>query len=225
MHIKRNIKKTVAAFVCVVLAAAILGCGQLQEIDASRYVQIWLDCVFLNDTTASVKNQAERYEEQMQDITANFLANYSEDYEITQELENDFREIFKELFAKARYTVGDARRREDGSYVVNVTCEQVQFYDAYEAEYKKAVVDLYKQWKQVPASAPSSEEDANKYVMGLLRDSMKTGLSHIEYAAPVEITVTVEPDGKSYKISDADVYLIEKELFDIFDMSKAVSNY
>ncbi|MCM1185443.1 MAG: hypothetical protein NC251_00340 [Lachnoclostridium sp.] len=220
MDIKNRIKKVAAVSACVIAAVFFSGCGTPPEIDASAYVKIWLDCVFMNETPAGIKDQTAAYEKQINSITSSFLANYSENYEITPELEEDFREIFKELYAKAKYTVGDFRKREDGSYVVAVTCEQAQFYKAYEGEYKKACVDLYKNWTQFPASAPSSEADAQKYVMGMLRDSMKKGMSHIEYEEPVEISVTVEPKGGQYQISDGDVYLIFMRLFDIFDITK-----
>lgn len=228
MCTKMNIKKMAVLFACVMLAAMLSGCGIRPEIDASAYVRVWLDCVLKNDPTSAegsgfriTKEKCNaNYEEEINDLTEIFLSNYSEDYEITEELEAEFREIFKELLAKAKYTVGDAREREDGSYVVTVTCEQAQFQKSYEEEYKKACVDLYKYWKQFPASAPTSEEDVSKHVMGLLRDGMKRGLSNITYAAPVEITVTVVPDGKQYKISESDTYKITTELFDIFDISK-----
>lgn len=226
MYTKTNKKRMAALFACIMLAAILSGCGQRQKIDASVYVQVWLDCVLKNDTTAAeesgytVTKGNAAYEEEINALTELFLSNYSSDYEITEELEAEFREIFKELLAKAKYTVGDAREREDGSYVVTVTCEQAQFQKSYEEEYKRACVDLYKQWVQFPASAPASEEDASKYVMGLLRDGMKRGLSNITYAAPVEITVTVVPDGRQYKISESDTYKITMELFDIFDISK-----
>lgn len=208
-----------AALLCIMCAGIFSGCGMRQEIDASAYVKAWLDCAFKNDTTAAQGENNAIYEEEINDITDSFLAAYRSEYEVTEEIEADFRELFKELLAKAKYTVGDARLREDGSYVVTVMCEQMQLRDSFETEYNRALIELYKKWKQFPASAPASQEDADKYVMGLLRDGMRNGLADVTYGEPVEIQITLEPDGRRYQPRESDVYRLTMELFDIFNLS------
>lgn len=120
MRKKGKLFTVIFTFLFLLLSAA--GCGK--EFDASGYLKAVLDNSYKHDPTAFLEQKIGSEEEAEQlfqeGIDANIAA-LTESASVSQEQEQNFRAIFEQIYAQADYTVGEAQKQEDDSYVVTVT--------------------------------------------------------------------------------------------------------
>lgn len=189
--------------------------ADIYDFDAPAYLQAMLDISYKNDSRLllqfadiSADDASVLYEMRIDAEVEDFLAVTAEN--ISEELENDFRELIKEMLLKARYTVGDAKRQEDGSYIVTVTYEQMKVFEPMTEDFAAKLAD----WLDNPALIPDSDEEMVEQLLIMERDSLQKVLMDVEYKEPEEMTITLIPHGESYMMNINDSLILEKNLFD-----------
>lgn len=214
----KNVKKIALALVCVMLVGMLSGCGL--GFDVAAYLKANLDNLYKNDSTDLVKmkigtaEEAETVYKQGIDAEVDgFLKIMS--ISASEELEQEFHEIFEEIFSKVKYTVDKAEKQDDGSYVVTITCEQMQFFGPMTEKYIETVESL----QEDVAFLSLSESEQMEKVNEELKEIMKSILADVEYAEPVEATVTIERGEKGYLPRQSDLSNLEMELLDIYQFS------
>lgn len=189
--------------VCVMMVGMITGCGL--GFDASKYVQGQLDNSYKNDSTLIVeqkvatKEEAQKvYEDGIDTVVNNFFLGIS----VSDDVKDRYGKIFEDMFAKADYTVKDAEKQSDGSYVVNVEYKKMKIFGP--------TMDAIKaQADQIDVSSMDSYFNYMADVMeGLLSDGC-------EYEDAQTVTVKVQISNKQYTINTTDLSNLTNNLFDV----------
>lgn len=202
--------------VAVMALGMLTGCGT--KFDASAYVKALLDNSYKNDPTGIVEQKMGTEEE------ANALYEEGLDTEmnsltsgitISDELKAEYRSVFAEMFAKAKYTVGEAEKQEDGSYEVTVKYQTMKVFEPAMTAYMEGLTDLQNQWsEEVP-----SDDEMYEAIYTLLKDCIKDELPDAEYEEEASMTVRVEISNNTYSPNQEDLLNLELSLFDMDAMN------
>lgn len=194
---------------CLMLTA----CGS--KFDASAYLQAMLDLSYKNNSEAYVEmglgtaeNAAAVYESGIDSE----MSYFDEKFTLSDEQESDFRELFKELYQKADYTVGNAEKQEDGSYIVQVSYRKLLVFENAMALYYESIEALPEQWESLE-DTPTDEEMLSD-MADALRDALRTGIENAGYGDEETLTVTIELVDNMYTPNSDDVTALELALFD-----------
>lgn len=201
--------KPISLFLSLVLLLSLLsGCGKEEEFDASSYVQLGLDAIYLG----KAEPYAEILNESPETILKNYEAGINAEVDtfiqffsirsMTDEMRAEVAVFYKELYSHARYEVKDAQKREDGVYAVEVTVSPIRlfpliteelkvFFDAFNEDTKNGVYDDL-----------TEEEFETKYAQGILELSTQY-LDKIQYASTETVLLTVSQNQKhSYQLDN-----------------------
>lgn len=209
----KHVKKIALALVGVMLAGILSGCGA--KFDAAAYLQATLDNSYKNESSGLVKMKlctaeeaAAIYEDGMNIETKSFLQGLG--LSVSEAQEEEFLATIKDIFSKTKYTVGDVEKKDDGSYVVKVTCEKMIIFAPMQAECAAAVLNL-----QGDASfAALSQDQQTEKLVELIKDSMKAAAGAATYEEPAEFTVRIELQNKLYAPNKNDLISLEMALID-----------
>ncbi|MCI8774297.1 MAG: hypothetical protein HFI50_10305 [Lachnospiraceae bacterium] len=198
------------------------GCGN--SFDAAAYAKALLDNSYKNDSTQFVsmkigtaEEAADLYE---QGITANVDAIVSSaGGSITQEQAESFREVLEDIYGGAKYTVGEAEKQDDGSFVVTITYEQMNVFEPAMNAYMEEVNSMIEEWtaaayagEDVPSDAEMSEQIIMAY-----RDCFVDALANVTYDEPATATLRIELVDKVWTPNEDDVMNLEMVFFDMED--------
>ncbi|MCM1185444.1 MAG: hypothetical protein NC251_00335 [Lachnoclostridium sp.] len=196
----------------------------LYDFDAAMYVQGLLDNSYKNDSalfceaTGFSKNEAAViYELGVTGEMSDFAAVIDSD--ISEELYHEFWELMKELLSRVKYTVGDAKRQEDGTYTVQVTYEQMKLFEPMIADAAQKFNQKMLEWQTVPAQFPDSEDAVTEQMLIIERDCIREILLHPEYKEPETMTVTLVPEGEYYVMKQEDQLKLQNNFFDFETLS------
>lgn len=209
----KKVKRMALALVCVLLVGVLCGCGA--KFDASGYLGALLDNSYKGDSKAFVDTkigtaeEAAKIYEQGIDAEMGALGVTG----ISAELEGELREVFKDMLGKVKYTVGEAEKQSDKSYVVTVTYEQMKIFGPTVEQYMANITEMAAAWTSDPASAPS-EADMMEAIAAELKDCLKENLANVEYAEPATTTVRIELTDNVYSPNTADIQKLEELFFD-----------
>lgn len=210
LRMKTKIK---AVIICTVLCSLLTACGA--KLDAKAYLQAMLDLSYKGDSTAYVEmklgtaDEASALFERGIDSEMSF---FKEKLNMSEELEADFRSLFKEIYGKARYTVGEAKKQEDNSYVVEITYERMKVFEPALTSYNERIASLPGTWAEMEV-APTQEEMLEDMTK-ILRDALRESIENAAYDAPQTLTIKVELIENVYTPNSQDVISLEKALFD-----------
>lgn len=214
----KRMKKVALLLVAVMLVSVLGGCGN--SFDASAYMKAVLDNSYKNDSADFVKmkvgtkEEAEKvYEEgidkEMEAMTAQV--------EMSDELKAEFREVIKSILKEVKYTVGDAEKQDDGSYVVTIKYQQMIVF-ATAAETLKEQSDAYvtemTEKAQNGEDIPS-EDEMNQEIFTMLKDALKGAMENVTYGEEQTTTVKIELVNKVYTPNEEDVFNLESALVDV----------
>lgn len=210
----KKVKKIALALVCVLLVGALCGCGA--KFDASGYLGALLDNSYKGDSKAFVDTKigtaeeaAKLYEEGIDTEMSGLLAGES----LSSELEDEFREVLKDMLSKVKYTVGEAEKQSDNSYVVTVTYEQMKIFEPTMEQYTAEMTEMMTEWAADPESAPS-EAEMTEAIYAALKDCLKENLVNVEYAEPATTTVRIELSDNVYAPNQSDIQNLETLFLD-----------
>ena len=198
------------------LGMLLTGCGA--QFDASAYVQALLDNSYKNDPSGIVEQEMGTEEEanalyeegldtEMESLTSGIT--------ISDELKAEYRAVFADMFAKAKYTVGESEKLEDGSYEVTVKYETMKIFEPAMTTYEESLAQLQEEWS---VNVPSDEE-MYEQIYGLLKDCISEELPNAEYGAEESMIVRVEIVDNMYSPNQEDLLNLELALFDMDAMN------
>lgn len=207
---KRKIR---AIVVCVVLCSMLAACGK--KLDASGYLQAMLDLSYKGDSAAYVEmglGTAEEADSLFERGIDSEMSFFKEKLNMSEELEADFRNLFKEIYGKAKYTVGEAKKQKDGSYVVEITYERLKVFEPALTSYNEKIASLPETWAALE-TAPTQEEMLED-MTEILRDALRESIEGAAYEAQETLTIRIELIDNVYTPNSQDVISLEKALFD-----------
>ena len=207
--------KTVAVMPMAVLALGLFGgCGI--SFDASAYIKALLDNSYKNDSAefvaqkvGSAEEASTLYEQGIESELTALLAGNT----VSDELKDEYRQVLKDIFKAVKYTVGDAEKQDDGSYIVTVNYEQMQIFGAAMDSYMTKVEDMTNEWTQ--AEELPSDEEMYEQIYATLKDCLKDALSNATYADEASATIRVEIVDNAYTPNDDDIANLESVMFDL----------
>lgn len=213
MRMKRL--KTVAVMLMAVLALGLFGgCGI--SFDASAYIKALLDNSYKNDSAefvaqkvGSAEEASTLYEQGIESELTALLAGNT----VSDELKDEYRQVLKDIFKAVKYTVGDAEKQDDGSYIVTVNYEQMQIFGAAMDSYMTKVEDMTNEWTQ--AEEIPSDEEMYEQIYATLKDCLKDALSNATYADEASATIRVEIVDNTYTPNADDIANLESVMFDL----------
>lgn len=211
-------KKIAAMLVCVMTVGLLGGCGN--SFDASAYLKAVLDNSYKNDSTGFVElevgtaeESAEVYQEGLDTLVDAYLYGVN----VTDEQEAAFEEVFADILAGAKYTVGEAEKQDDGSYIVTVTCEQMNIYGPSADIFEAAQTELMTEWTEAAAAGeemPSNEEITSQCI-DLLKDSLVDAYANATYNEATTATVKIEIVDDMWTPDEEDVAALGAMLYDV----------
>ena len=214
----KNMKKLVVMLVCVMAIGLLGGCGK--SFDASAYTKALLDNSYKNDPSGIVdmkigtaEEAAALYEEGLD----NEMEAMGASSDFTEEQVAAYREVIADILAGAKYTVGEAEKQDDGSYVVTVTYEQMNIFEPAMEAYMAEVTEMTTVWTEAVLAgeeAPTEEEMYNEIIVAL-KDCLAETLTTVTYDEPATATVRIELVDKKYQPNEADIANLESVFFDI----------
>lgn len=212
-------KKLSIVLACLLTVGMLGGCGT--KFDAAAYTKALLDNSYKNDSTdfvsmkiGTAEEAAKLYEEGLDAEVDAMLA--SAGGTISEAQAQEFRQVFADLLAKAKYTVGEAEKQDDGSFVVTITYEQLQVFGPAMEQYMNTINDWAEEI-QATGNIPSDDE-MMEIIVGSLKDAFVDALGSATYAAPATTTIRIELNNNEYSPNEKDITNLEMVLFDIESM-------
>ncbi|MDD6811007.1 MAG: hypothetical protein PUD93_03950 [Lachnospiraceae bacterium] len=203
-------KKLAVLSVCALSVGILAGCGN--SFDASAYTKAVLDNSYKNDSTGFVElkvgtaeESAEIYQNGLDEMVDSFLFGL----DVTEEQEAGFEEAIANILASAKYTVGEAEKQDDGSYVVNVTYEKMDvFVEAIEL-YKADITEMMENMTEIP-----SDEELEEALVNSLKDCLLEATETATYEEAATTTITIEIEDNLYTPNEDDLIRLSESLFD-----------
>lgn len=211
---RRNI--IILAAVVILAAAAAAGIYlYLNRFDPEAYVQAVLDVSYKKQTeeyeeiTGVSKDEAEAVFEENLDATMEEF----ESSPMPEELRPQYRELFGEIAMQVSYTVGEAQKEDDGSYIVPVKVKPLTlFADTYDTfqqkakEYADQVTDSVMQGGAMP-TGDEMQSQVYQIYYEVLREGADSGLLYGE-AQDVTLHISKNADGE-YEINAEDMKALD----------------
>lgn len=212
-----KMKKLSIMLVCVMLIGLLGGCGS--SFDAAGYISAILDNSYRNDSSKFVSMKigtAEEAAETYETTLANevdSLIQLSDATNPTDEQYEQLKSIVEDIYGKAKYTVGEAEKQDDGSFAVTVTCEQIQVFGPAMEAYIAGLEEKANEY--VAAGEMPSDDELNTLMLETYISSFSDAAANVTYADPATVTVRVELKDNLWQPNENDVLSLETSLFDI----------
>ena len=217
----KKMKKTGLLLVAVLAVTMLVGCGSF---DASGYMKALLDNSYKNDSTAFVDQKvgtAEQAKELYDLGIETELNSLISGVSISDELQNEFTTVLQDVYKNVKYTVGEATKQDDDSYVVEVKYQKMKVFapamEKFQAD-QQAYTDELSEQVQNGGEYPSEDEISEK-VYTMLKDAIKDAAAKAEFEDEASTTVRIELKDKVYSPNQDDVEALEYALFDLEEAS------
>lgn len=152
-------KKKLILAVGILIVGLLGGCGK--KFDAVAYTKAILDNSYKNDPTdflfmelGTAEEAADLYEQGLDTEVDAMLAAAGN---VSDAQAQEFRQVFADILAGAKYTVDEAEKQDDGSFVVTVTYEQMQVFTPAMEQYMDDINDWVAEI-QATGNIPSDDE-------------------------------------------------------------------
>lgn len=220
-------KKLSIILACIMLVGVLGGCGN--SFDASAYLKALLDNSYKNDSSqlvsmkiATAEEAAKLYDEGL-DTEVNAIV--SSVGNLSEEQKEAYKKVFAEVLAGAKYTVGEAKKQDDGSYVVTVSYEQMNVFEPAMVAYLKMVTEKSEEWQAAAdkgETIPSTSE-MMEWIAMALKDCIGDSLKNVTYDEAQEATVKISLKDNVWTPNASDIENLEKVFFDLDDASAALN--
>lgn len=213
---KKVMRKVALVLASVMMMGLLSGCGSF---DASAYLTALLDNSYKNDSTAIVEQKiataeeaAALYEEGLYTKIDVFVSSFG----ISEEQAESLRASIADMLSKVKYTVGEAEKQDDDSYVVTVTYEQMNVFAPLLENYMATVEEMVNAWTEaaLAGEATPSEDEMMDEVLTAFGTTLDEVLANVTYAEPQTMTVRIELVDGMYTPNETDLYNLENVLFD-----------
>ena len=139
-----------------------------------------------------------------------------DDVQISDGLKGEYETVLKDMYKNVKYTVGEATKKDDGSYEVEVKYQKMKVFgpaiESYAVsfqEYEEEVDAKIQNNEEVP-----SDEEILEQSFTLLKDGIQESLGNLQYEDEASMTVRVELVNKVYTPNADDVANLEQQMFD-----------
>ena len=217
----KKMRKFSLLLVAMLVVTMLGGCGSF---DASGYIKALLDNSYKNDSAAFVEQKVgteeqakELYDLGIKTEVDSLISGVS----ISDELQNEFTTVIQDVYKNVKYTVGEATKQDDDSYVVEVKYQKMKVFAAAMEKFEEgqqAYTDELSELVQNGGEYPS-EDEINEKVYTILKDALKEAAQNAEYEDEASTTVRVELNDKVYSPNQEDVEALEYALFDLEEAS------
>lgn len=214
---KRGMTKILFVLMAVLVMGTVSGCTSDKSV--RTYLQALLDTSYKNDSKAFVEiklgNEQDAqalYEQGIDTGVGVFCSRLGVSDEYMELFREEFRQIYIDMLGKVRYTVEDAEKQSDGSYIVTVSYQKMNIFRPALALHQENVAAMMDEWAQAP-EAPS-EEEMVAAVYREFKSSMETVLADVQYDEEASMTVRIELVNNVYTPNASDIEDLEKALFD-----------
>lgn len=204
-------KKFSIILACIMLVGVLGGCGN--SFDASAYLKALLDNSYKNDSSqlvsmkiATAEEAADLYE---QGLDAEVNSMPSAAGSLSAEQIEEFRNLLADVLAGAKYTVGEAKKQDDGSYVVTVTYEQMNIFGPAMESYINAILTASANGMEF-----SSEAEQEEWLISTFKDCIEESLKNVTYDEAQTATVKISIQNNAWTPSTSDLMNLEEVLFD-----------
>lgn len=211
-------KKLSIILACIMLVGLLGGCGN--SFDTSAYLKALLDNSYMNDSSqlvsmkiATADEASEIYEEGLDDLVDAMLYGV---YGLSDEDEEQWRQVLADVLAGAKYTVGESKKQDDGSYVVTVTYQKMNVYGPAMDACMVLAEEKNQEWEDAYANGeeiPSNEEMMVWAAMAL-KDCVADSLKNVTYGEEQTLTVKVKIEDNVWTPSMSDIETLGTALFD-----------
>ncbi len=212
----KKMRKAAILLAAMLLATVLGGCGSF---DASGYIKALLDNSYKNDSTAFVEQKigtAEEASELYETGINTALSSLTAQGQFSDELKKEFETVVKDIYKSVKYTVGEATKKDGGSYEVEVKYQKMKIFAGAMEKYNAAIEAYVEEMTEKAESGEvPSDEEANEISYGMLKDAIKESLGSVEYEDEQSAVVRVELKDKVYTPNEEDVYNLERLMFDI----------
>lgn len=219
-------KKLSIILACIMLVGVLGGCGN--SFDASAYLKALLDNSYKNDSSQLVSMKIATAEEAAdlykQGLDAEVESMASAVGSLSQEQEDAYKQLFADVLAGAKYTVGEAKKQDDGSYVVTVTYEQMNVFKPAMEAYIEAVYAQKDIWQTAYDNGEEIPSDAEMtdWLATTLKDCIQDSLKSVTYDEPQTATVKISIKDNVWTPSTSDLMNLENVFFDLDDASSVL---
>lgn len=210
---KKGITKILFVLIGVLVLGTVSGCTSDKSV--RTYLQALLDTSYKNDSKAFVEiklgteEEAQAlYEQGIETGVGVFCSRLG----VSDEHKEEFRQIYIDMLGKVRYTVDQAEKQSDGSYVVTVKYEKMNIFKPALALHQENVAAMMDEWAN--SSEPPAEEEMVAAVYREFKSSMETVLADVQYDEEASMTVRIELIDNVYTPNAGDIEELEKALFD-----------
>lgn len=214
--------KLSAIFAAITALGLLAGCAP--KMDASAYVKSVLDVRYKNDSTAYVEMKfgtKEEAEAAYAEVMDNNVNGFVEKFQLSEELADEFRQILADISASVKYTVGEAVKQDDGSYLVTVTYEKMNFFLPFLEEYRTAVTAKVETLiTEILASEGGEYNQAEmeaklqELEFGTMAECMRNTLTGVTYQEPQTATVTVRIENNTLSADESDLEALDALFYD-----------
>ncbi len=217
----KTMKKVSLLLAALLVVSVLGGCGSF---DASGYIKALLDNSYKGDSAAFVEQKVgdEEQAKELYDLGIDTEMNsLISGVNISEELRGEFKTVLQDVYKSVKYTVGEATKQEDDSYVVEVKYQKMKVFAAAMEKFQEgqqAYTDEISEQVQNGGESPS-EDEINEQVYTILKDAIKDALANAEYEDETSTTVRVELQDKVYSPNQEDVEALEYALFDLEEAS------
>ncbi len=211
---KKSWNKIALLFAGILVAAMLGGCST--DASVKTYLQALLDASYKNDATAFVKMKLGTEEEAQALYERGIdtgVSVFCSRIGATDEYKEEFRAAYMDMLSKVRYTVDDANKQSDGSYIVTVSYEKMNVFKPALELHQDHVAAMTEEWAKTPENAPAKEEMV-KLALLEFKSSMETVLADVQYSEAQTINIRIELADNIYTPNADDIAALEKALFD-----------
>lgn len=217
----KTMKRWSLLLVAVLAATMLAGCGNF---DASGYIKALLDNSYKNDSAAFVEQKvgtAEQAQELYDLGIETELNSLISGVTLSDELKDEFTAVLQDVYKSVKYTVGEAEKQDDDSYVVEIKYQKMKVFapamEKFQAD-QQAYTDELSEQVQNGGEYPS-EDEINEQVYTILKDAIKDSAANAQYEDEATTTVRIELKDKVYSPNQDDVEALEYALFDLEEAS------
>lgn len=220
-------KKLSIILACIMLVGVLGGCGN--SFDASAYLKALLDNSYKNDSSQLVSMKIATAEEAAdlykQGLDAEVESMASAVGSLSQEQEDAYKQLFADVLSGAKYTVGEAKKQDDGSFVVTVTYEQMNVFEPAMEAYMEAVYAQSAIWQTAYENGEEIPSDAEMtdWLATTLKDCIQDSLKSVTYDEPQTATVKISIKDNVWTPSTSDLMNLENVFFDLDDAAAVLN--
>lgn len=197
------------------LAAGILG-GCSSDESVKTYMQALLDASYKNDSTVFVEmglGTAEEAQALYEQGINNGVSVFCSKIGASEEYKDEFRDTYMTLLSKVRYTIEEAEKQKDGSYIVTLAYEKMKVFKPAQEMYQENATAMLDEWAKSSGDMPS-EEEMTKEITLEFKKSMDAVLADVQYEEPASIKIRIELSNNIYTPNADDIAELEAALFD-----------